>query len=401
MTIFSVDPTTFAAALAGAVSGDELDLVPGNYGHVTITGRVNTSAITIKAAAGAVPVFYGLTITGSAYWTFQGIKTLADPAGPPPVNELSYLISIDKTSSHITYKFGKVATQDDVSSWTDADWASKNWSGINAAGASSFIQNTELYNVRNALSVSGDNSNITLNRIHDYGNDGIEFNGNGITIHTNTMTLGHHTPSENLHADGIQGYPKPDGTPSANCVIDGNLIVKGPLADYTQGISIFDGKWSNLTVQNNVVINNVWNAIALYGIQGGKVVNNSVSSLDPAKVSWLQITAAKDGTPSANIVISNNITADLKYAGTNVTADHNLATNSIADATSYHGSDGWTDANGNLVYKHPTTVFVDPTADLHLLAGSPAIGMANTATAPHQDIENRTRVAPMDVGAYL
>jgi hypothetical protein len=70
--------------------------------------------------------------------------------------------------------------------------------------------------------------------------------------------------------------------------------------------------------------------------------------------------AHKDGKPSENVVVRNNLATDYSLQGTNITHDHN------------------TELANNLA-----AYFVNPAAfDLHLRAGSPAIdaGIAPIAT---------------------
>jgi hypothetical protein len=90
------------------------------------------------------------------------------------------------------------------------------------------------------------------------------------------------------------------------------------------------------------------------------------------------VTDHKDGTPSSNVVVRNNLSADLSLEGDNVTGDHNL------------------------VFDDATTLFVAPPFDLHLVPGAEAIDAGNPELAPDTDIEGRARPqgAGYDLGAY-
>ena len=66
----------------------------------------------------------------------------------------------------------------------------------------------------------------------------------------------------------IQGWSIGEAT-NRNVVIDSNSIINLNPADdnILQGISIFDGHWDGLTISNNLVINDAWHAISLWGVE--------------------------------------------------------------------------------------------------------------------------------------
>ena len=156
------------------------------------------------------------------------------------------------------------------------------------------------------------------NLIEHFGNDGIDMIASDVTIRGNIIRYGRHSPSEPLHADGIQGWTAKDAT-NRNVVIDANFIMNTPsYGDNLQGISIFDGKWDGVVVSNNVVIDNTWHGIALYGVANAVVVNNTVVPSDPQKhPTWIMIHDLKDKTPSKNVVVRNNISSQLLVSGDN------------------------------------------------------------------------------------
>ncbi len=82
-------PAELAAALAGAVAGDTIQLAPGAYGTVAITGRGGPAAdLTLAGEPGAV--ISGLTVTGSQRIVLTGLAVA--PAGAPA------LISVDSSN---------------------------------------------------------------------------------------------------------------------------------------------------------------------------------------------------------------------------------------------------------------------------------------------------------------
>lgn len=88
----------------------------------------------------------------------------------------------------------------------------------------------------------------------------------------------------------------------------------------------------------------------------------------------------KDGRPSENVVVRNNLATDFSLAGNNIVADHNLEFTS-ADAAA---------------------LFVAPPYDLHLRKDTAAVETGSPTLAPRFDVEGvrRPKGAGFDLGAY-
>ena len=86
----------------------------------------------------------------------------------------------------------------------------------------------------------------------------------------------------------------------------------------------------------------------------------------------------KDGRPSENVVVRNNLATDFSLAGVNVTADHNLE------------------------FTNAPALFVAPPFDLRLLPAAAAVDAGNPLLAPSADVEGlaRPQGAGIDLGAY-
>jgi hypothetical protein len=147
-----------------------------------------------------------------------------------------------------------------------------------------------------------------------------------------------------------------------------------------QGIGCFDGFFDQWIVENNVVITDHWHGISFYGMRDSRIVNNSViDNIDGQPgPPWIMVTDHKNGTPSDNVVVRNNLAEDFELSGNNITDDHNIQ------------------------YGDAGSLFVAPPFDLHLLPGAAAIDAGSGDLAPTVDIEGhgRPQGAGYDIGAY-
>ncbi|HKY09604.1 MAG TPA: right-handed parallel beta-helix repeat-containing protein [Candidatus Binatia bacterium] len=396
--------------------GDLIYLNNGDHGNVQIAGAVNTDFITVQAAPGQTPTLRSLRVNGASKWMFVGLKVQG--AGDGSTNSLpgSALIEFGRNltagpTSNIVFAGNSVSAADDSSRWADIDWVKKPFvTSLSTSATCVTISGNHFFNVRNAVSVDGDNTLVAENKIDNFGNDGINVVASNVTIRRNTIRDGRNSKSETLHPDGIQGWSKPGAT-NRNVVIDGNTIIKTGDTQVTamQGISIFDGNWDGLTISNNVVVTNHWHGIALYGVKNARIVNNTIVPSDPVKFpTWITVQNAKNGTPSENVIVRNNITSQLTYNEAGVTADHNIVATKIGATalgkTTVVSKPG-IHANRNVVDPniYGTLVTVDNargTYDLRPNPGSPAIGNGNPDSAPATDILGKPRTRPIDIGAY-
>jgi hypothetical protein len=133
-------------------------------------------------------------------------------------------------------------------------------------------------------------------------------------------------------------------------------------------------------VENNVVVTDHWHGITFLGMRDSRIVNNTVIDLDQSSPGppWIMVNPHKDGRPSQNVVVRNNLATDFSLQGTNIVADHNLE------------------------FTNAAALFVAPPFDLHLRPGTAAVDTGSPALAPSRDIEGirRPRGAGVDLGAY-
>ena len=395
-------------------AGDILHLKSGNHGSLTLNkwyGKfMNTDMITVQAAPGETPTLNLLNVQGCANWAFKGL-TIQNPSVVPQYYTLVNISSSD----NILFTNNIVMSQADVSQWTPTNWAASSaYNGILFNGTNSTIRNNIVKNVTNAISITGNNLILSGNLIDCFANDGVDFCDVSNTLMQNNRITNHYGQWNNgMHHDGMQGWTT-NLNPATNVIIDSNfvqastgqypfisVVPTGAGDDYLQGISIFDGNWKNVTVTNNVSIAAHYHGMTFYGLVDSVVVNNTViHQVAPSAgfTTWLCIHAAKNGTPSSNVTVRNNIADYFSLSGGGIIDDYNL---------SFAGFNGWPDNGTEFIVADPTTVFVKyspatATFDLNLRNNSPAIGKGTAVLAPPLDILGRTRItSSIDIGAYL
>ena len=74
-----------------------------------------------------------------------------------------------------------------------------------------------------------------------------------------------------------------------------------------QGISVFDGEYSNLQVTRNVVIVSAYHGISMYGPVGALIAENTVAGIDPGQKTWISTPPRKTGEVPVNTVVRDNV----------------------------------------------------------------------------------------------
>ena len=393
--------------------GDTIVLMSGDHGAVDVPGYVNADFISVVAGKDQSPLVRSMHLWASSHWLFRGVKfqaaKTASDTNRPLVNIESH--NWLGPSDNIVIVDSSFSTEDETRGWRAEDWVNKPFEpGLASSARCMTLSNNHLYNLRDAISITGDHSLIEANLIEDFGNDGIDIIASDLVIRGNRIRSGRHTPTEQLHADGIQGWTWPRDATNRNVVIDSNSVINlNPANDNDlQGISIFDGQWDGLTVTNNVVVTNAWHGIALYGVTNAVVANNTVAAARPDLFkTWLMIHDSKGKAPSRNVLVRNNIAVQISAQGENLTVDHNIAEQKIEFQSgpllslALHGAVG----DHNVVDPNIFKTFADYDAgnghfDLRPGALSLAAGAGERDRAPFLDIEGRPRVDPFDIGAY-
>lgn len=276
-------------------------LLPGQHGPLVLQG-LRGGRLDIVGEPGAI---VGATvIRGCEGLTVQEVAF----RGAVTDDSIPGLVVVDQSTRDATFERCSFATEENSAAWTAQDWITKPYRvGLFVRGRAVTVSDSRFFNLRNCLYLGGDGGVAKSCTFEAFGNDAIELAANELRILSNKIRGSHHTPAEQLHADGIQGFPAPNGGVFRNVTIDGNTVEYIGPGDYMQGITVFDGRWQTLRVTNNTVRVNVWNAISLYGVDDVLVEGNTVSSTDPKVLNWIEVRAAKDGTPSSGVVVRDNV----------------------------------------------------------------------------------------------
>ena len=437
---FTATPTTFSSILNTAVAGDVIYLNSGAYGAVSISGKKYAQFLTIKAGSGQTPVLSSLVVNSVSHMVFSGLTingngVRAKSPGGTLVN-LSSSNNVVFENNIVESTSGNFPWEAETTNETAIDAAIAPSDGIIASQDYCVALNSnQIKNVFNAIGVGGDqvgtdgqNYMIADNTIDHFAGDGVDHSVTNIVIEGNRITNALDIcGSKCVHNDAIQGWNWEDksGITNKNVVIDSNYIqgqtvTNLPLAVALQGIDIFDGFWSNVSITNNIVLVSSNTGISVAGVNGLHIINNTVMDIPLNGVSqsltyWMYsgvtwITAGgttHEGGATSNVVVRNNIAPLI--AATAAASGNCPITESFCSSTA--NSNVELDHNLSLVQTKYTAAnlfvtFNTSAAQYNLeLKGTastdPAIGTGNASLMPATDFLGHARSASSpDLGAY-
>ena len=438
---------------AGPIApGDEILLMSGNYGDISIGGLVaevsNSTFVTIAAAPGQTPVLTSLFIGETNMWVIDGLKVQSLQPAARSGNALVEIKDAGATfpTSNIVLENMTISSQDDAEAWSQAQWVANArngfWAQSTPPGTNTqcvSFTGSHISNVRTGAALLADYLLFANNQIDHFGDDGIDYAASNLAITRNNLHDNLDIGDGN-HEDAMQGVigvlaPGAAVNYFTNILIDSNLVIRQTdpelsFPTYLQGIDAFDSDWTNMTVTNNVIVTSACWGMDIASIHNGLIANNTV--LDDGMISTPGCTvalaigaASHEGPNSSNTRVTNNLASQVWVFNSTTPAmpppDHNVA---IGPQTSGQGVMYWdgannvkrvnlfngSDANGNVatnVGNAAQFLAWNPAAlsfNLMLKPASVAIGKGVAPSSapglPTVDIFGATRTAPYAAGAY-
>lgn len=294
----------------------------------------------------------------------------------------TFLIRTYSGASYLTFENLELRSRQDSNNylaWTADRWNAVATTAMDLRGSYITVRNCTLTGVRGGIYM-GPNALVENNIVDGFAEDGMK--GVSNSTFRNNLVKNAFSVISGYHRDGFQAYTTPDA-PITNLVLDSNTIIQwtqapgNPLMGSLQGVGMFDGWYDNLTIRNNLVVTDHSHGISVYGTRGAKILNNTVVDLSglPGTVPWIMLSALKDGTPSQNVVLANNVAMQIAAASdpaNNVVVQNNSVI--LDPATTFQGI-------STLNYR-PTTAsgFID-TADAATSTTTDILGTARPSGA--------------------
>jgi len=364
---------SLAQGLRAAPPGTVLAVRRGAYPRVTLTDAKRASLVTVKPAAGEVPVIAGMTLSKVAKMRFT---------------QLRFTAGIQVLGGT------EVQFVDNEVSATPKGMATE--SGFTTAGLTRGVfLNNLVHDVMNGITVTGllpaPNTDLTIwgNRFRDVGNDGIGINAGSARILVARNDLDRVKVRADMnpdaHSDGMQALGPIDGLVAWGNRVHGGgrgfLLMVASTEWGTPGAGL-----TNVLLQNNVFSERDDFAIRTFSTPGARIINNTAWQTGNGGID-VRDRMNDVNAPSTGLVLANNITSNLLVdpAARFAYRDHNLA---VKGAIAGPG-----DAYGTPAFENAAA------GDFRLKAASPGLNAADAGHAPVLDMRGRVRVDAADLGA--
>ena len=371
-------------------AGDTVWLKAGYHGALTIKGGTYSPAITLAASAGEKPELASASFSQTHGWVLRDVSI--SPSYAPSPKTGGTMVTVDKGSSDVVVRGSELFSVADASSWSADQWINTASSAFEIAGDHVTVSHDTATNVRFGISVDGPDALIEYNTVKNFSGDGMRGLGDRDVFQYNVVKNVYvdDASGDSNHDDGFQSWSTGPNGPGdgvvTGVVLRGNFILNREdpnqkLTNSLQGIGCFDGFFDGWVVENNVVATDHWHGISFYGMKNSRIVNNTVIDVNDKSPGppWIMVTAHKNGMPSENVLVRNNLATDYDVSGNSITQDHNTTLKDLG------------------VY------FVDPAKfDLHLLPMAPAVDTGSADMAPALDADRiaRPQGKGVDLGAY-
>jgi hypothetical protein len=338
--------------------GDEVLLMNGNYGALNGGGMsfaaseiINNPPLTIAAAPGQTPVFTQINFAGLSGLVLKDVTVTSHDAGGALVEFSDAGIAGSPNTNivleNLTVYSDTVATLD---TWTQAQWvANMPLFGIDLTGSTggagltcASVTNSHVWGTNQNIALFANNSLAQNNESDHFADDGMDYGASNIAI-INALIHDSVDMGNGAHRDGIQGEepsgPNPAATPGVqpesgiyltrNTVIAGPTDPANPFPSYIQTIDAYDGDWTNVLAENNIVVGSSCHGIDEESIHNGAILNNTVldtgiAAFDSGCDPQIIVTTSHEGGESNNVLISGNIAPGVNFDGNDLTTSNNV-----------------------------------------------------------------------------
>lgn len=381
-------PSLSEAFASGRIAGgDELRLLEGNHGLVSLSQIAFDTAVTITAAEGAAAHLDGLNIRQSANLLIRNLQIWPREPGKGP------LVTTDTRSSGIIFQGLDIRSRADAETypgWSKEDWLTSRRGGIRIEGPDNAILDSAFTGLAFAIGATGPRNRVEGNVVRGFSGDGARVLGDGSVFRGNRIE--DCVQVNDNHADGFQSWSRGPKGESGKGTVHGLTISHNIIREWAhptlsslrcslQGIGMFDGMFEDVVIENNFVQVSAPHGITVAGGIRVRIVHNTVinNRAPHAKFPWIRLSVHKNGTPSTDGLIANNIATILQYA---------------------RKPEFRITASGNLTGMAPARIFADPAKDdFRPRPGGPAEGRGDPAYRLPLDLFGASRDETPDIGA--
>lgn len=363
-----------SAASARDGAQDRIVLLDGEYGEMTLYEDYEPP-LTIAADTPGGARFSKILLNGGKGTRLSGLMVYKHASGPTYTLVESRVADVMLDGLDLR---GSLDAPDSYLSWTAADWRDNAVHGVQLKGRDNTLTNSRLTGTAFAIQAMAPGARVIGNRVAGFSGDGMRATGDGSLFADNRVENCIDLQDGN-HDDGFQAWaPKPeDGGPRLlrDLVLDGNVILEWtgpedhPLHGRLQGIGLFDGRYENVTVQNNLVVVDHYHGITLTDAFDSRILNNTVVSRGGKRQPhpWVSLATKRDDPEALrNVQVVNNV------------------------AMSFRNISGANQHNG--VASQPARMFADPgQGDFRPAPDSPLLGAGQAAAAAPRDILGHVR----------
>ena len=312
-----------------AIAETYLYLLDGYHGQPHITGN----KYHIYAAANNRPILSGIHFQGVTNTSLIGIEIKQGGVAP---FQKGFSVVIDSLSERVQISNCQIRTAENTGVWTQEEWDARASSGVMVYGGACTVSNNLFESNFHALQTDADNNSVEYNIIDRFAGDAIRNTGDNNAYRYNLIknaVVDDYSDVDGNHDDCFQSWTFT--APIRNIILENNIAISCVEPDLPlktrvlQGLVCFDGFEENWIIKNNLVVLDHPHGIALFGAKNCIITNNTTLrnpyhffsfESDP----WIMITNHKDGRPSRDNIVKNNLCGALEIKDSSALIQNNI-----------------------------------------------------------------------------